>query len=249
MRIKNIWLVLSILMVTNWLVGEKALADPNDYVITPKVDKGEREIDFKSGIQKNRDGSVTSGNSIGLGYGVNRIWFTEVYAKYLQEDQQASSFDAWEWENKFQLTPSNSHIILGVLLEIEKPKDTTQGFELTYGPLFQTDWGKIQGNVNLLVQRNLASTSYVASEFHYQAQVKYKASKQFQWGLQALGNLGRFDHWSSAQVQEHKLGPAVFGKILTNGNDGFKWNAAWLKGFTNSTPTNTLRIQVEYEFY
>jgi hypothetical protein len=249
MKNQRIWVVLSLLWVTSVLTCLQAFADPNDYVVTPKVERGEREIDFKSGNQINRDGTMTSANSLGLGYGVNDYWFTEVYAKYMHEANQSPTFDAWEWENKFQLTPNQSPVIVGVLLEIEKPKDTTEGYELTYGPLLQTEWGKLQGNLNLLIQRNLAASSYMPTEFHYQGQLKYKSSRQFQWGLQALGNMGTYNHWSSEQFQEHKIGPALFGKIMTNESDGFKWNAAWLKGYTNATPTSTLRLQIEYEFY
>jgi hypothetical protein len=249
MKVKGWWVLLWAVLCFSRFGGEMAFADPNDYVITPKVEMGEAEIDFKSGNQKNRDGTSTQANSIGFGYGVNEHWFSEIYAKYMHEANQAPTFDAWEWENKFQLTPTGSAQTWGWLLEIEKPKDQSEGYELTYGPLLQSDFGKIQANVNVLIQRNMGASVYIPTQLHYQGQLKYKSSKQFQWGMQALGNLGAYDHWSSSQLQEHKIGPAVFGKITTHEHDGFKWNAALLKGYTNSTPSSTLRLQVEYEFY
>ena len=37
-----------------------AVAGPADYVITPRVDEGERELDFKAGTAKLRDGTRES---------------------------------------------------------------------------------------------------------------------------------------------------------------------------------------------
>ncbi len=45
--------------------GASAIAGPNDYIRTPTVEYGEREIDFKTGSQSNRDGSSEAATSIG----------------------------------------------------------------------------------------------------------------------------------------------------------------------------------------
>ena len=42
-------------------------AEPNDYIRTPIVEYGEREIDYKFGKQKNRDGSSDFAHSLGYG--------------------------------------------------------------------------------------------------------------------------------------------------------------------------------------
>ena len=81
-----------------------SVAAPSDYVLTPIVEEGEREIDFKAGFARAKDGTRTGQQSIGLGWGVNSFWFTELYAKWHQQPGAISGFDAWEWENRFQLT-------------------------------------------------------------------------------------------------------------------------------------------------
>ena len=224
-------------------------ADPNEYVVMPKVDVGEKEFDFKSGVQRNKDASSTMAHSIGVGYGVSSFWFSEVYAKYKREDPQPQAFDAWEWENKFQLTRGDKGPLLGILLEIEKPKDSSEGYELTYGPLIQKDWGKVQYNFNVLIQRHLNASAPFQTELHYQAQIKYKAQAPIQWGAQAFGNLGDYKHFSPTSLQEQKIGPAVFGKVKLSSVEGIKWNAAFLKGITQASPSSTIRLQVEYEYY
>ena len=43
-----------------------AFAGPSDYVVTPVVEEGEREIDFKAGTARSRDGSRESAYSLGF---------------------------------------------------------------------------------------------------------------------------------------------------------------------------------------
>ena len=231
------------------LCAELAHGAPNDYVRMPAVEYGEREIDYKSGVQKNRGGGSESANSIGFGWGATQSWFTELYSKYKREPGASNAFDAWEWENRFQLTETGKYPIdVGFLLEIERPKVRSEGYELSYGPLFQKEWGNIQGNFNVLVQKHVKANTIFDTQLLYQAQVKYRASEKLEWGAQAFGNLGRWDHWNASSMQEHKIGPALFGKIKTGPKQAIKWNAALLHGTTNSSPTTTLRFQAEYEF-
>src|ERR1035437_10663621 len=81
-----------------------AAAGPSDYVFMPGVTYGEREIDFKMGTWRKSGEGRSSAASIGFGYGVTQNWFTEIYRKYERTDDAGTHFDAWEWENKFQLT-------------------------------------------------------------------------------------------------------------------------------------------------
>jgi hypothetical protein len=231
------------------LYGLSAFAGPNDYVRTPAVAYGEREIDFKTGVQRNRDGSSASATSIGLGFTPTTWWFTELYAKYAKPPGERQSFDAWEWENRLQLTETGKYPVdIGFLLEIERPKKRGEGYELTYGPMLQAEWGKVQGNLNLFIQKHLRATETFDTELHYQMQLKYRNTEKLEWGAQALGNVGQWNHWSRASQQEFKVGPALFGKIKTGTKEAIKWNAALLVGANNATPHTTLRLQAEYEF-
>ena len=76
-------------------------AGPADYVYTPAVTYGEKEIDFKAGTATKSGTPRESAASIGFGYGATQWWFTEVYLKYKQELNESARFDAIEWENKF----------------------------------------------------------------------------------------------------------------------------------------------------
>ncbi|MEO5696980.1 MAG: hypothetical protein ABIQ60_07585 [Burkholderiaceae bacterium] len=94
-----------------------ATAGPSEYVLTPIVEEGEREIDFKAGSAGLRNGGRDIQYSIGLGWGATSWWFTEVYAIWHKPPGEAHGFDAWEWENRFQLTETGKYPVdVGFLL-------------------------------------------------------------------------------------------------------------------------------------
>ena len=226
------------------------LAGPSDYVVSPIVEEGEREIDFKAGTAKMRDGTRESAYSLGLGLGVNSWWFTEIYGKWHKEPGARHGFDAWEWENKFQLTPTGKYPVdVGFLLEIERPKDRSEGYEYRWGPLLQADLGtRVQANLNLLIEKHVRAEAAGKAELGYQWQVKYRWHPEFEYGLQGFGDVGPWNHWEPHSEQPHIAGPALFGKVRVGQKQVIKYNAGLLFGMTDASPRHTLRLQAEYEF-
>ena len=222
----------------------------SDYVYTPTVTEGEKEIDFKLGTAKARDGSRTSATSLGLGYGVNSFWFTEVYVKAKRESPGSWSYDALEWENKFLVTETGKYPVdVGLIVELERPRNRAEGYELRFGPLFQTELTRsVVANLNVLFGKNYRTATPAPTELGYQWQLKYRWKPEFEVGAQGFGRLGPLQNWLPRDQQEHKLGPAVFGKIRLDGRSSIRYNAAWLIGANNNTARNTFRLQTEYEF-
>jgi hypothetical protein len=224
-----------------------ALAGPSDYVYVPNVTYGEREIDFKMGTWRN-DGRQSAA-SVGFGYGVTQRWFTEVYRKYERSDDEGTHFDAWEWENKFQLTETGQYPLdVGFIVEIEKPANTQEGYELRFGPLVQAEIGKIQLNANLIVEQHYRSDTSQRAQLSYQYQAKYRWQPQFEFGLQGFGDAGSPNHWDEVNSTSNRVGPAVFGKVNLGIRRAIRYNAAWLMGTSGNAPQNNVRAQVEYEF-
>ncbi len=228
-------------------------AGPSDYVFVPSVEYGEREIDFKYGTAKDRDSEGagrTSAGSVGFGWGATQWWFTEAYLKYKKEPADKTKYDAWEWENKFQLTEPNRFFVdVGFITEFEAPRDRNEGYEFKFGPLFQLDTGALRWNANLLFERVFRSKEEGphVTEIGYKLQVKYPLRENFEIGAQAFGEMGKWNDWAPREEQSHRAGPAVFGKIKLEGRQAIKYNAAWLFG-TDAAPRNTFRLQAEYEF-
>ncbi|MBX3671074.1 MAG: hypothetical protein KF778_21980 [Rhodocyclaceae bacterium] len=224
-------------------------ANPADYVAVPTVEYGEREIDFKFGNFNTRGEERFSVASVGFGLGVKERWFTELYLKYEREGSEGTKLDAFEWENRFLLTePGQFPLDIGLLTEIERPRDRAEGYEFRFGPLLQTDFGKVQLNGNLLFERHYRAEQDGPMEMGYQWQVKYRWMRELEFGLQGFGEFGKWDDHLPSDQQSHRVGPAVFGKIRMGERQALKWNAAYLAGTTRSSPDHNFRMLVEYEF-
>ena len=190
-----------------------------------------------------------SAASIGFGYGATQRWFTEIYSKYERSGDEGTHFDAWEWENKFQLTePGEYAIDIGFITEFERPKDRAEGYEVTFGPLFQKEIGNVQLNANVIFQRNYRAAEDNPLRLNYQWQVKYRWHPLLEFGGQGFGELGQWNHWAPANEQAHRLGPAIFGKLALDGRQAIKYNAGLLLDIGGEKRGNTFRAQVEYEF-
>lgn len=238
------------LVLTFLDAGHAAIAGPAEYVYSPLVEEGEKEIDFKAGTAKARDGTRASAFSVGLGLGVNRWWFTELYAIWHKPPGERVGFDAFEWENRFQLVETGKYPVdVGVLLEIERPKDRSEGYEIRWGPLLQADLTpSVQANLNLLFERHVRASASGRTELGYQWQLKYRWRPEFEFGLQGFGDVGPWDHWERRSEQAHRAGPALFGRFRVGDHQVVKYNVGLIFGFTDGAARHTLRAQAEYEF-
>ena len=250
-KLRAIFLCLGLLSASAMNLGT-AIAGPADYVYTPTVEYGEREIDFKHGSARQQDGTFKQVSSLGFGYGATEWWFTEVYFK--RESEGGEGLSLAEWENKFQLTETGRYPVdVGLIIELEAPlSNHSEPYEFKFGPLFQTEFGKMQFNANALFERKFGNHSdgddpYI-TEMGYQWQVKYRLKPEFEFGVQAMGEMGKWNHWDSVSQQNHRIGPAIFGKVGLGNKQAIKYNAAWLFGISDAAPNNTFRMQAEYEF-
>lgn len=231
------------------LCARAALAGPADYVHVPTVEYGEREIELKAGRASYGDASHAQAAKIGFGVGAQPWWFTEVYVGFEGASGESTKYEALEWENVFQLTERGKYPFeAGVLLEIERPRDHAEGWELRYGPLLQTELGRVQLNGNLLFESHAHAESPGETELSYEWQAKYRWRPAFEFGAQGFGGMGPWDHWDPAGEQAHELGPAVFGRLHLAGRQALRYDAAYLVGTSAGAPDRTLRVRLEYEF-
>jgi hypothetical protein len=247
---KSLSVSMSVLL-TGIVCAQNVFAGAADYVYTPAVEYGEREIDFKVGATSPVAGSRAQGASIGFGYGAKEYWFTEVYLK--QERNGSSVANLAEWENKFQLTDTGKYPVdVGLITEMEAPLSANAPWEFKLGPLFQTEFGKFQWNGNLLFERTFGKADEngvpYSTNFSYQWQAKYRWQPILEFGLQGFGDMGKWNDWNKQIDQIHRVGPAVFGKFALGNRRAIRYNAAWLIGSNNAAPDHTFRMQIEYEF-
>lgn len=247
-----------------------AVSGPADYVHTPTVQQGEREIDFRYGTSELSGANDDQQAVIGAGYGVTDFWFTEVYVGLQDSEHHGWRTEGVEWENKFQLTEAGKYpVIVGFLTELELPRDGGDPREFRFGPLLQGDIGKVQLNGNLLFETLFGGDHHTGGDgveeipefgvedveaeesgtlIGYEVQGKYRWRRDFDFGIQGFGEMGTWNRWAPAQEQSHRFGPAIFGKVDLGGRQAIQYNAAILFGLTDASPNDTFRIQVEYEF-
>jgi hypothetical protein len=248
---KDTWSYSLSIMLCGIMCAQDASAGAADYVYVPTVEYGEKEIDLKLGETSRLAGNRAQGASLGFGYGAKEYWFTEVYLK--QERDKDTIANIAEWENKFQLTDTGQYPVdIGLITELEAPLNSNPPWEFKLGPLFQTEFRKIQLNGNLLFERAFgrsdANSIAYSTTFSYQWQAKYRWQPVLEYGMQGFGEMGKWNHWDPKAAQNHRIGPAVFGKYALGNRQAIRYNAAWLFGISDAAPNHTFRLQVEYEF-
>jgi hypothetical protein len=227
----------------------EASGDPDQYILVPGVEQGEVEVELRMGAQNQPGVGTLEATSIALGYGVNSWWFTEGYAKFQRPCGGSVIYDAFEWENRFQLLEPGAHWLdLGVVAEFEAPADRSEGYEILIGPLTQKSFGPWQLNMNVLFEGRIDAASGGATELGYQWQLKYRWKPKLEFGVQALGDVGPWNAWEPASEQPHLLGPAIFGRLPLGSRERLHYDMALLFGLTSASPDARFRLQVEFEF-
>lgn len=243
--------VLTNVFLVGLVLSPFCIAGPADYVYTPHIERGELELDIKYGTAPANAGVRPQAASIGLGYGVTDYWFTEGYLK--QKYNAGGDSTYLEWENRFMLVGGEAAPFdIGWVTELEAPLTNGAPWELRAGPLLQATVGRLQLNGNAMFERVLggADGDSVAqvTNIGYQWQTRFRAGGTFDFGIQGFGEMGKWDQWGKTTEQNHRMGPAVFGKLALGEYQAIKYNAAWLAGVTDAAPNTTLRMQIEYEF-
>ena len=237
---------------------EHALAvNAGDYLFTPTVTQGEREIDLYGGTGSSGDKIRAESNAaLGFGYGVTQHWFTELDIEYRWQSPVGTGLDSFEWENIIQIgEPGQWPVDIGMVCNIEKPYEAsrnslrTEGTSIRFGPLLQKDIGKVEANFNILVTRFFQSSQFSSTQFGYQSQIKYRYSRPLEVGVQAFGRVSSHAQaWAPYADQVLRVGPVVLGRLVMPKERSLSYNFALLFGTTAHSPDTTLRFQAEYEF-
>ena len=221
-------------------------------VYYPYVEKGELEIEYRGYVTTDDDSAKDNKQKhlLGVGYGINEYWFTELYAEWKRNPGDETSFDAFEWENRFQLTnPGEYWADFGLLVEFERTDKSHDPDEVKLALLFAKEFGRINATVNLLFERQVGGGASDDVGFGQALQLKYRLDPQFEPGIELHSEFGAIDDIPDWDEQEHRLGPIVAGVLpLGEGGTKIKYNVGYLFGLTDETPDGTFKAMVELEF-
>jgi hypothetical protein len=230
------------------LLSTTALADPDSSIFTTYSDDAERQVDFRIGATRQPGQPTQSASTMGFGYGITDDWFSELYVGWTRSGSDNTDFDSAALQNTFRLTSGQYPIDIGLYTEIEYEADRTQGYQVTFGPLFQGDIGLTRWNFNLLFSRDYLADFSNPMQLGYQWQVRRHWNLPVDFGLQGFGDVGQWNHWAPHDQQSHRLGPAIFGKIHLGEERELKYNVGLLFDVFDGQTATTLRAQAIYAF-
>lgn len=225
-----------------------ALADAQDSIFTTYTENGLRQVEFKLGSIGQSGQASQSAATLGIGHGLTDRWFSEIYVSYVRSGSEAIGFDSAALQNTFVLSEGQYPVDIGLYTEVEYEQDRSAGYRLTFGPLMQAEAGLTKINFNLLFQRNYLADFSTPMQLGYQWQVKHHWNAPIDFGIQGFGELGQWDRWAPQSQQSHRLGPALFGKIILGEHQVINYNAAVLFDVLDQTHATTLRMQIVYGY-
>jgi len=227
-----------------------AMAGPADYVQVPYFDEGHWVLTTAIGRTGSRDGSSETALAPSIGFSPTSKWFTALYAEWTRASGEATRLEAWEWVNQFQLVPASASmpVDINLLLEVERPSERSEGYELSIGPMLQFDVGSWQNNLNLLLSKAVRGQASEPATLGYQWQAKTLWRPGVEFGAQGLGSWGAIEGHADSSQRSHQWGPAVFAHWALGNGRSLKLDAAWLAGLTNPSPRSTLRFQARCDF-
>ena len=114
--------------------------------------------------------------------------------------------------------------------------------------MLQTEFGLVQANLNLLIEKHIRAAEPAKAELGYQWQMKYRWKPALEAGVQGFGSVGPWSDWAASKAQSHTAGPALFGRVKVGDHQAIQYNAGLLFGLNHASPRHTLRVQAEYEF-
>jgi high-affinity iron transporter len=236
-------------------VAPPAKAEPASKVYTLNVVQGETELEFLGG-QYLDNSDIVDGErewKFAVSHGMTQNWYSELEAEWEKEPETGTGthYDGFEWTNIFQFTERGEYFLdLGLYTELNFPDVHNEANEVAIGPMFQKETAAATYNLNLTWVRNY--NGYQVDDmttFEYSFQARVKGDPMLEYGIQAIGDLGEWNHMKTFTNQEHKIGPAVFGEVKAGGKNKLSYDGALLFGVTDDSQDATLRFAISYEMY
>ena len=226
------------------LLSSTARAAPYDYVLLPYFEAGQWRASADWGTQQ-LDSGHAQGEALTLGYAPTSFWYTEAWGTWESQAGSPTEFGGGYWTNEIAL-PSLGRADWAIAATYWKPNFGGSGYAWTVGPMFQFAADHFDLNLNLFATHWLWPGRPLPATLSYQAQIKTLLAPGWEWGAQALGDLGRVAR-PGLGGQSQELGPALFAHRKI-GPGSVHFDLALLAGLNDSSARTTLRAQLAYSF-
>ncbi len=224
-----------------------AQADPGYYLVSVYANPGIRTLDLRYWTFTPAGGRTTYWPEVGVGWNVTSRWYSEVLASYIGSDKTPTTLSTWNWQNDVLLTQGQYPFDLAIHTLYSRAPDSSDGATIEVGPVFQTEFGRTQLNLNVFVDHGLGSQASQPNELRYQWQVRQHWLPLLNVGAQGFGELDVWDRGPARDRSSNRAGPAIFGHLRLGPGD-LGWQAAYLCGKAYGRNGDMLTVRVKYEF-
>jgi hypothetical protein len=215
------------------LAGAAQAADPGYYVIVPYDREGILSAEVRYWTFKPSGRTEYVWPEVGVGYGFNSRWTSLLLGSWVGSAHDAVVPSNVSWQNEFMLTQGEYPFDLALHGSlIRQYGDYSPGEAYEFGPIFQTEFGPTQVNLNVLFDRERSKGAWGPTMMKYQWQVRQHGYPWVQFGVQGFGEVGPWSDWASRDGQSHRAGPAIFATLPPGGQRAPSLQAAWLVGKT-----------------
>lgn len=186
-------------------------------------------------------------------YGFNNFWRSGIELETGRDPGPGNRFKFQQltWENWFVFGERGQYWLdPAFFIEYGHPTQAQAPDEIEFGPLLRKQIGPTINTVNLFLTKEIGR--YAGSgrmSFSYAWETRIDTGGPVEPGFQAYGEPGPFGHFAPISLQDHRIGPQLFGTIYDLGPGTLKWNGGILFGLTPAAPRRTLRWQFEYEVH
>lgn len=201
--------------VAAWMLlgAGAACADPGYYLVRPYSERGQTTLDLRYWSVDPPDEAATLWPEVGLRYGVTSRWSTELLLSWIGPTLHEQTLSSINWVNQFLFTQGDTPYDFGLHLQLIRNRG--QGNAVEVGPIFQTEIGLAQLNLNVFFTHDAGARRQNLTKLQWQG--LYRWQPGWRAGLQGF-----------AEPKSWRAGPTV--KIDLGA--GAELSAAYLWGNT-----------------
>jgi len=232
------------------LAAPHALAYTGYYLVPVYADEGLFGVDYRYWNAKRYGNAPVGAPDVGLSYGVNSRWTTELLGTWIQTDAGGTTLTGQAWQNEVLLTQGQYPFDLAIHTLVQRYQQRNRGMGLEIGPALQMEVWRTQFNLNLFLSRDYRGQTPNATQLAYQWQIKYRWKSALQFGVQGFGEPGQWDDFASTAQQSHRIGPALFGSLYFGEQRSreLRYESAYLVGKNGARNAKSFTMRVQYLF-
>ncbi|MDE2370148.1 MAG: hypothetical protein KGN16_14355 [Burkholderiales bacterium] len=207
-----------------------ARAEPGYYVVDIYNEPGAVALDLRYWSIRFGGRAATLWPEIGIVYGVNSRWTTELLVSGIGPSRGPFNVDTYNWLNDVLLTQGEYAVDLAIHSRIGRESGDRASDVFELGPALATEFGRTKVNLNAFAVGGFGTAGGDPTQLTYQWQLRHPLRRGLQLGLFGLGELGPWRHWAPLSQQSHRAGPALYGSTDADGGRHLQWQIGVLLG-------------------